>query len=64
MFWKLNLALAKYLGMWRYDGLFWRTPWYYPLAKVRYEDGNVSIKMGIGNAVEYTKIFDGKVIKP
>lgn len=60
---KVWLFLAG-LGFFTHEGLVSRVPFWMPAARIQYPDGKRSIKMPIGNAVGYKKIFGGKVIRP
>lgn len=56
---KVRLWLAEHFGFYRYEGCWSMSNM--PKARVRYSDG-ISSYMAIGNAVDYAKIFGGKVI--
>ena len=61
---KFYLFLA-YLGFFKYEG--YRDcgtyiPSVTPRARVLYPDGNYSVPMAIGNAVDYSGIFGGQVV--
>lgn len=58
---KFWLFLARY-GFFFYEGGNWRAPKHYPRARVKYNTGEMSCVMPIGNAVSLANIFGGEVI--
>ena len=54
------LFLAR-IGFFRYEGAYWRIPFLCPCGRVVYPNGSRSVKMALGNAVEYAAIFGGEV---
>lgn len=52
------------LGFFTYTGAYGCQSSWYPLARVKYADGDYGMKMPIGNACNYAKIFGGEVVRP
>lgn len=51
-----------YQGRYKYKGLIGYQPRWMPLGYVRYPDGSRSTILALGTAVDYMKLFGGKVV--
>lgn len=67
---RIALFLARRFGVFTYDGVLANAPRWWPKARVEYPlvDTRIhrrshSLPMPIGNAVDYAKMFGGKVVR-
>ena len=60
--WRVQLWLAEH-GWYRYHGSLRCMPRSWPMGKVVYDDNTESFPMALGSAVDYARMFDGRVVK-